>query len=105
MRRSCAAQDRGVQSEVGNRGAARLSYSAGRCPAVRATDPKAGLDRDTKFDLGKSVRLPFDREWFAPSPNGCFGDHPKRGILNLKGEKLKRALQAAILEARKAGRL
>ena len=32
---------------------------------VRATDSKAGLDRDTKFDLGNSVRLPFDTEWFA----------------------------------------
>jgi hypothetical protein len=31
-----------------------------------------------------------------------FGDHPKRGILNLR---LKNALQAAILEARDAGRL
>ena len=32
---------------------------------IRATDPKAGLDRDTKFDLGNTVRLPFDSEWFA----------------------------------------
>jgi hypothetical protein len=72
---------------------------------VRATDAKAGLDRDTKFDLGNTVRLSFDAEWFAPSPNRRFGDHPKRGILNLKDEKLKRALQAAILEAKEAGRL
>jgi len=72
---------------------------------VRATDPKAGLDRDTKFDVGNTVRLPFDTDWFASSPNRRFGDHPKRGILNLKDEKLKRALQAAILEAKEAGRL
>jgi mRNA-degrading endonuclease toxin of MazEF toxin-antitoxin module len=72
---------------------------------VRATDPKAGLDRDTKFDLGKTVRLPFDTEWFTPSPNRRFGEHPKRGTLNLRDHKLKRALQAAILEAKKAGRL
>jgi mRNA-degrading endonuclease toxin of MazEF toxin-antitoxin module len=72
---------------------------------LRATDPKAGLDRDTKFDLGNTVRLSFDTEWFAPSPNGRFGEHPKRGILNLKDQKLKRALQAAILEAKDAGRL
>jgi hypothetical protein len=26
--------------------------------------PKAGLDRDTKFDLGDMVRLSFDTEWF-----------------------------------------
>lgn len=72
---------------------------------VRATDPKAGLDRDTKFDVGNTVRLPFDADWFASSPNRRFGDHPKRGTLNLKDENLKRALQAAILEAKEAGRL
>jgi mRNA-degrading endonuclease toxin of MazEF toxin-antitoxin module len=72
---------------------------------IRATDPKAGLDRDTKFDLANTVRLSFDTGWFAPSPNRRFGEHPKRGILNLKDQKLKRALQAAILEAKDAGRL
>lgn len=72
---------------------------------VRATDPKTGLDRHTKFDLGNTVRLPFNTDWFAPSPSRRFGNHPKRGILNLKDDKLKRALQAAILEAKKAGRL
>lgn len=72
---------------------------------VRATDAKAGLDRDTKFDLGNTVRLRFDTDWFAGSPNRRFGQHPKRGILNLKDQKLKRALQAAILEAKQAGRL
>jgi len=72
---------------------------------IRATDAKAGLDRDTKFDLGNTARLPFDTEWFAPSPTRRFGDHPKRGILNLKDQKLKRTLQAAILEAKEAGRL
>ena len=72
---------------------------------IRATDPKAGLDRDPKFDLGNTVRLSFDTEWFAPSPNRRFGEHPKRGVLNLKDQKLKRALQAAIVEAKDAGRL
>ena len=72
---------------------------------IRATDAKAGLDRDTKFDLGTTVRLPFDTEWFAPSPNRRFGEHPKRGALDLKDQSLKRALQAAILEAKEAGRL
>ena len=64
---------------------------------IRATDPKAGLDRDTKFDLGNMVRLSFDSEWFAPSPNRRFGEHPKRGTLNLKDQKL--------FEAKDAGRL
>ncbi|MGB8330066.1 MAG: type II toxin-antitoxin system PemK/MazF family toxin [Polyangiales bacterium] len=72
---------------------------------VRATAPKAGLDRDTKFDLGNTVRLPFDTEWVAPSPNHRFDVHPKRGTLNLKDQKLKRTRQAAILEAKEAGRL
>lgn len=72
---------------------------------IRATDPKAGLGRDTKFDLGNTVRLSFDSEWFAPSPNRRFGGHPKRGTLNLEDQKLKRALQAAIREAKDAGRL
>jgi len=72
---------------------------------IRATDSKAGLHRDTKFDLGNSVRLPFDTEWFAASPTRRFGNHPKRGTLNLKDQTLKRALQAAILEAKEAGRL
>ena len=72
---------------------------------VRTTDAKAGLDRDTKFDLGNTVRLPFDTEWFAPSPNRRYGEHPKRGALDVKDQSLKRALQAAILEARAAGRL
>lgn len=34
---------------------------------IRATDPKAGLDRDTKFDLGNTMRLSFDSEWFTPA--------------------------------------
>jgi mRNA-degrading endonuclease toxin of MazEF toxin-antitoxin module len=72
---------------------------------VRATDAKAGLNRDTKFDLANTVRLAFDAEWFAPSPNRRFGEHPKRGALNLQDLKLKRALQAAIVEAKRAGRL
>ena len=72
---------------------------------IRATDPKAGLGRDTKFDLGNTMRLSFDSDWFTPSPNRRFGAHPKRGTLNLADQKLKRALQAAILEAKDAGRL
>jgi hypothetical protein len=72
---------------------------------VRAKDLKAGLDKDTKFDVGNTVRLPFDDDWFAPAPSRRFGEHPKRGILDLRDLKLKRALQAAITEARAAGRL
>ncbi len=72
---------------------------------VPATDSKAGLSRDTKFDLGNSVRLPFDDRWFAQVRGGRFGVHPKRGFLNTKDAKIKRALQTALIEAKAAGRL
>ena len=74
---------------------------------ISAADPKHGLSRDTKFDLGNSVRLPFDAEWFAPAPapDRHFVEHPKRGALNLRDQKVKRALQAAIVEAKTAGRI
>lgn len=72
---------------------------------VLATDPKAGLSQDTKFDLGHSVRLPFDDMWFAQVKGGRFGIHPKRGFLNTKDAKIKRALHAALTEAKAAGRL
>ena len=72
---------------------------------IRASNQRAGLDRDTKFDLGNTVRLPFDTEWFAPAPNRASDEHPKRGALDLRDAELKRALQAAILEAKTAGRL
>ncbi len=72
---------------------------------IRATDLEAGLGRDTKFDFGNTVRLSFDSEWFAPSPTRRFGEHPKRGTLNRQDQQLKRALQAALREAKDAGRL
>ncbi|MFN0313648.1 MAG: type II toxin-antitoxin system PemK/MazF family toxin [Burkholderiales bacterium] len=72
---------------------------------IRATDPKAGLSKDTKFDLGNTIRLPFNSQWFATAPSRPFGDHPKRGVLNLQDLNLKRMLQAAIAEAKEARRL
>ena len=72
---------------------------------VPASDSHAGLGQETKFDIGNTVRLPFDTDWFAPAPNRRFGDHPKRRTLDPKNPKLKRALQAAIAEAKDAGRL
>ena len=71
---------------------------------VASNDPSAGLDRDTKFDLGNSVRLRFDDDWFAAAP-ARRPKHPKRGALDIRNPKIKRALQAAIIEARAAGRL
>ena len=53
----------------------------------------------------RSLRLSFDSEWFAPSPNRRFGEHPKRGTLHRNGQKLKPALQTAICEAKDARRV
>ena len=69
---------------------------------IGSNDPHAGLGLDTKFDIGNRVKLPFDDEWFAPSPNKRFGGHPKRGILNTADDILKRRLSSAIAELKKA---
>ena len=71
---------------------------------IDSGDPHAGLSLDTKFDIGNRVKLPFDDQWFAPSPNKRFGDHPKRGILNTADGDLKRSLSSAITELKKAAR-
>ena len=71
---------------------------------IESSDPHAGLGLDTKFDIGSRVKLPFDDEWFAPSPNRRFGVHPKRGKLNLDDNDLKRRLSSAIAELKQAGR-
>ena len=72
---------------------------------IKCSNPHAGLSRDTKFDIGNRVKLPFDDEWFAPSPNRRFGTHPKRGQFNLGDNNLKRRLMSAIAELRSAGRI
>jgi len=71
---------------------------------IENNDPHAGLSLDTKFDIGNRVKLPFDDEWFAPSPNRRFGDHPKRGKLDTDDNNLKRRLSSAISELKKAPR-
>ena len=77
---TCRRGRRGPGGRIGLDRPGRLWNLAGRRAAlpgeftIRATDPKAGLGRDTKFDLGNTVRLPFDSEWFAPSPNQRFGE-------------------------------
>lgn len=72
---------------------------------VRATDPRASFDKDTKFDLGNHVRLPLETPRLSTAPGRRFGNRPKRGIQDLRDLNLERALQAAISEAREAGRL
>jgi hypothetical protein len=71
---------------------------------IERDDPHAGLSFDTKFDIGNRVKLPFDNEWFAPSPNRHFGDHPKRGLLHTADVKLKRRLSSAIAELKGVAR-
>jgi len=71
---------------------------------VENANRDAGLSLDTKFDLGNRVKLPFDTDWFTPSPNKRFGDHPKRGILNTADENLKRRLSSAIAELKQVSR-
>jgi len=71
---------------------------------IESSDPHAGLGLDTKFDIGNRVKLPFNDEWFAPSPNRRFGDHPKRGKLDIGDISLKRRLSSAISELKKAAR-
>jgi mRNA-degrading endonuclease toxin of MazEF toxin-antitoxin module len=67
---------------------------------MEKTDPDAGLQKDTKFDLLNIVRLPFNEEWFGPNPLERFGKHPKRGKLNLDEAKNKKKLHGAVTEAR-----
>jgi len=71
---------------------------------IDSGDPHAGLSLDTKFDIGNRVKLPFDDEWFAPSPNKRFGSHPKRGMLNTADASLKRRLSSAVTELKQAAR-
>lgn len=72
---------------------------------VVGSDPDAGLTKDTKFDLCNIVALPFNEDWFGPDPASRFGRHPKRGRLNLENLQNKKNLQAAVAEAKHAGRL
>ena len=71
---------------------------------IRSSDSRTGLSLDTKFDLGNRCKLPFDDEWFAPSPNKRFGEHPKRGILDTADADLKRRLSSAVAELKRTSR-
>jgi len=71
---------------------------------VSKTDPDAGLRKDTKVDLCDIVSLPFDKNWFVADPARRFGEHPKRGRLNLGNAQNKKELHAAVTEAKEAGK-
>lgn len=70
---------------------------------IKSSDLRTGLGLDTKFNLGERCKLPFDDEWFAPSPNKKYGEHPKRGILDLTDTYLKRRFSSAVAELKQAG--
>lgn len=42
----------------------------------------AGLSYPTKFNLAKSLELPYTSDWFAVAPGTPFGQTPKLGILH-----------------------
>ncbi len=71
---------------------------------IEKSDAHAGLGLDTKFDIGNRVKLPFDGEWFAAAPTRKFGNHPKRGRLNLADTRFKQRLSSAIAELKKSAR-
>ena len=69
--------------------------------AVTPADGEAfeisGLSYPTKFDLARSVTLPYTDEWFRVPPIPPFGQTPKLGVLH---PSLMRRAQAAYLAAR-----
>ncbi len=67
----------------------------------RAANPAAfvaaNLSFDTKFDLRRSVDLPYTAEWFSVPPAAPHGQVPRLGTLH---PSLVRAVQAAYRAAR-----
>ena len=57
----------------------------------------ANLSFDTKFDLRRSVDLPYTSEWFSVPPAAPHGQVPRLGTLH---PSLVRAVQAAYRAAR-----
>lgn len=60
-----------------------------RNPAAYAL---AGLSYDTKFDLQRTLDLPYTADWFSVPPAAPHGQSPKLGTLH---SSLVRALEAA----------
>lgn len=51
-------------------------------PADGAAYTASGLGYPTKFNLARSVELPFNDRWFAVPPGTPFGRQPKLGVLH-----------------------
>ena len=51
-------------------------------PADGAAYTVSGLSYPTKFNLARSVELPYDNRWFAVPTGAPFGQQPKLGVLH-----------------------
>lgn len=58
----------------------------------------SGLSYPTKFDVSRTLFLPYSEEWFSVPPGAPFGQTPKLGILH---PSLVRQARAAFNAARR----
>jgi hypothetical protein len=58
---------------------------------------RSGLEVETKFDLGRTVWLPYDDRWFKPRPAARPQSTPKLGVLDVSrnAEVSRRFIAAA----------
>lgn len=80
--------------EIEGEAAARVAYGTSQKVdrlhsgefAIRQNDGDAylaaGLSVPTKFNLKRSVELPYNDVWFAVAPGAPFGQTPKLGLLH-----------------------
>jgi hypothetical protein len=67
-------------------------------PADGPAYEAAGLSYPTKFNLLKTVDLPYTDEWFDVAPGRPFGNSPKLGVLH---PSLMRRAQAALSNSKR----
>lgn len=69
-------------------------------PRDGAIFERAGLTVETKFDLGRTVWLPYNDRWFTPPPGVPRAATPKLGTLDLAADHaIKRRFVAAAMAA------
>lgn len=71
-------------------------YSRLRCRNHPAAYAAAKLSFDTKFDLRRTLDLPYSADWFSVPPAAPHGQTPKLGTLH---PSMVRAVQAAFRAA------
>ena len=67
-------------------------------PSEPAAYAASGLAYPTKFDLGRSIELPYSDVWFRVPSKGLHGQSPKLGVLH---PSLMRRAQAAFQSTNK----